>query len=385
MAGNEPPNTPKGGASAGMFGKAGASSAGAAGGTLNAGGTSGSVGPSTMTGGAGAGSGGSSGAGASAAMTGHGGTAGADGSAGKNSTSTDCEPLTQVRINGMCIPRVAEFDVAQKPTTIVTGSDGQIWIDDEGNNQLVQIDKNGKVTYRIDVGAGSAPRTLAGGMGDAVVWYTDAQAKALVKVTSGLQKSPYDLGFQAAGIAVAGSDEVLLTEFNQGVYRVHPGKDTTKWPCEPSSLLAISSDKNVWFQEGALLGRIVPDVEKQDFATTDSFATDLCAGPDSAIWFTDGTLHQIGRMGLDGVLSRTFDLPIASGPLHIVSGPDGALWFTEQGANKIGRITTNGVLTHYPVPSANGDLDSLTVGTDHNLWFTETSGKVGRLIVDTTP
>lgn len=377
---NEPPNTPKGGAPASVPGKVG----GAAGSMLGSGGTSGSVAPS---GGATAGNGGLSGAGGSGASAGRGGIAGAGGSAGKTSTAiTDCEPLTHVRADSGCIARFAEFDVAKKPTNIVTGSDGQIWIDDEGNNQLVQLDKNGKVTYRIDVGAGSAPRSLAGGKGDAVVWYTDAQAKALVKVTQGLQLSPYDLGFQAAGIAIGASDEVFLTEFNQAVYRVHPGKDTTKWPCEPSSLLAVSSDKNVWFQEGALLGRIIPDVEKQDFPITDSFATDLCAGPDSAIWFTDGTLHQIGRMGLDGVLTRTFDLPIASGPRHIVAGPDGALWFTEQGANQIGRLTTNGAsLTHYPVPSANGDLDSITVGTDHNIWFTETSGKVGRLLVDTTP
>jgi len=388
VASNEPPNTPKGGATGSVLGRAGASSGGSAGNALGAGGTSGSVAPGTGgTGGSTAGSGGANGSATGGATTGHGGSAGAGGSAGKNSTATtDCPSVTHVRINGACVVRVTEFDVAKKPTRIVTGSDGRLWVDDEANNQLVQVDEHGNATDRLDVGASSAPRTLAGGLNDAVVWYTDAQAQALVKVTNDRQKTLYPLGFLPAGIALGSSGEVYLTEFNRAVYRVHPGKDTTQYPCEPSSLIAVSSDKNVWFQEGALLGRLIPDVEKQDFPMTDSFATDLCAGPDSAIWFTDGALHQIGRMGLDGVLTRTYDLPIASGPLRIITGPDGALWFTERGANMIGRITSNGAtLTHYPVPSANGDLDSLAVGQDRNIWFTETSGKVGRLIVDTIP
>ena len=39
-----------------------------------------------------------------------------------------------------------------------------------------------------------------------------------------------------------------------------------------------------------------------------------------------------------------------SAPTDIVAGPDGALWFTEQRAKKIGRITTSGQFTEYQLP-----------------------------------
>ena len=36
-----------------------------------------------------------------------------------------------------------------------------------------------------------------------------------------------------------------------------------------------------------------------------------------------------------------------SGPSEITAGPDGALWFTNPGNNTIGRITTAGAVTNY--------------------------------------
>src|SRR5450755_1737484 len=55
----------------------------------------------------------------------------------------------------------------------------------------------------------------------------------------------------------------------------------------------------------------------------------------------------------------------------ITAGPDGALWFTEEIGNNIGRITTAGVVTEYPVPTPNGQLFAITSGPDEALWFTE--------------
>src|SRR5258706_9319949 len=57
-----------------------------------------------------------------------------------------------------------------------------------------------------------------------------------------------------------------------------------------------------------------------------------------------------------------FAIPaLQSGPGDIVAGPDGALWFTEGQSNQIGRITTNGTITEFPVPSPDSIPGAITV------------------------
>jgi virginiamycin B lyase len=72
----------------------------------------------------------------------------------------------------------------------------------------------------------------------------------------------------------------------------------------------------------------------------------IAAGPDGALWFTEG-IGKIGRITTAGVATE-FPVPtVASQPGEIAAGPDGALWFTELAASKIGRITTAGAITEF--------------------------------------
>lgn len=386
-SGDHPNPTNRGGAP-GLAGKGGASFGGNAGRTMGSGGSSGSPAQTDATA-AGAGASGASGAsGANTAGSGGTPTAGSEVTAGGAGKASDdhgaCPSLTRVRTNGACVNRVSEFAIAKKPTNIVTGADGRIWFDDETSNRIVQIDNDGRPMEQVQVDAKSFPRALVGGRDDAILWYTDSHAETLTKLTTNKQKEVYQLGFSAAGLALGESGDVFLTEFGKSVNRLRPGlASITRYPCGPSDLLLFGPDKKLWFQESTLIARLDPDGDKQTFPMTDSFAASLCVGPDSGIWFTDGSLHQIGRMGLDGVLTRTYDLPAGATPFRIITGPDGALWFTEQGTNQIGRISVKGELTHYPLPTDNALPYALTVGSDHNIWFTEAfSGKVGRLIPD---
>ena len=78
---------------------------------------------------------------------------------------------------------------------------------------------------------------------------------------------------------------------------------------------------------------------------------------------------------------RTLPLEIDAKFLtEITAGPDGALWFTEYSANRIGRITTAGVITEYTVPTASSKPYGIAVGPDGALWFTESNAdKIGRI------
>jgi len=366
--------TGKGGASSSNAGNAG--SAGSAG-SAAAGGTAG--GPPA------------SGAAGAPAAGGVGNSVGTGSSgAGANNTSMQaCPSLTRARLpSGQCVDRVTEFSVASAPTSITTGSDGRVWFDDGIGHQLVQLDDQGHVLNRVPCDAAESQRELVGGSGDAILWYTDSQAQTVSKLAKNLQVTAYALGFAPVGLALAASDQVWVTEMNQAVYRMD-ATDTptiTGWDASPSNTIIVGPDQNLWFPDNVTVAKMTPAGDRQDYTINDSFIDDICAGPDGALWFTDGTLHQIGRMEVYGVLSRTYDLPLGTKPFQIIAGPDGALWFTEQAAGNIGRISVQGVITHYPVPTANAMPYAITVGSDHNLWFTEhRSGKVGRLIPDPLP
>ena len=103
--------------------------------------------------------------------------------------------------------------------------------------------------------------------------------------------------------------------------------------------------------------------------------TDVVAGPDGNVWFTESDANQIGRITPAGVITE-FPLSDGSVPAGIALGPDGNLWFCENGANAIGRITPAGVVTEFPLPDAfpAGGPSDIAAGPDGGLWFTETDG-----------
>jgi virginiamycin B lyase len=112
--------------------------------------------------------------------------------------------------------------------------------------------------------------------------------------------------------------------------------------------------------------------------TTNSGPSGITVGPDGALWFTEASGNNIGRISTAGIVTDEYPIPTTnSSPSGITAGPDGALWFTEfnSTSNGIGRITTGGVITQ---PSAGFRTFGITAGPDGALWFTENS-TIGRM------
>lgn len=297
----------------------------------------------------------------------------------------DCPSPTRARLkDGECVERIVEFPVATAPTSIAAGSDGMLWFDDGSGHQLVQLDPSGTVRARFALPAEESQRALLAGSGDVVLWYTDSTARTLSKVSSDLQATVYLLDFVPSALALAADGNMWLAEPGRAIHRLNVETAAIEgWDAAPSSNVIIGPDANAWFPSNYLLGRMTPAGERSEFPINGGYLDHLCAGPDGALWYADATLSQVGRIELNGMLGRTFDLPPASAPLRIVSGPDGALWFLEQGANKVGRIDVHGVISEYPIPSRDAIVRDITVGPDRSIWFTEFgSGKIGRLIPD---
>lgn len=155
---------------------------------------------------------------------------------------------------------------------------------------------------------------------------------------------------------------------------------TTEWA--PYGV-ARGPDGNVWFtQVPDVVGRITPSGQVTEFqvpsvpiSTTtgspspqpvtvmsDPTPREIVAGPDGAMWFVEGGGQALGRVALDGSISR-FTLPGSVTGGNLVAGPDGALWLLHGGA--IGRMTTSGAYEEWPF---SGYPEGLAVGPDGNLW-----------------
>jgi len=371
------------------YGYAGSGALGKGGGGASAVGA-GSAGYAGASGGtSGAGAGGASNAGASGSAAGHGGSAGSipSGTAGANS-GANCPSLTLARTtDGKCVPRITEFEVARKPTSIVTGSDGKIWVDDDQANQFIQLDNEGRITRRVDCDSGSSPRAMVAGKGDSLFWYTTTQSKQLIKVTGDSDKASVTyLPFSASAVALGTNDELFLAEFGKAIYRVIPEQQSpTSWKASPIDVLVLNpADNSVWTSQGSGLAQLKPSVgvKNVELAAT-SYASGMCVGPDMALWFSDGFADQLVQVSFDGKLANPVNLPTTTQPGQIITGPDKALWFVEQGKLKIGRFNPKtGELTHYPLPTSGARPGALTLGRDNNIWFTEENLKVGRLIPD---
>jgi virginiamycin B lyase len=112
----------------------------------------------------------------------------------------------------------------------------------------------------------------------------------------------------------------------------------------------------------------------------------IAQGPDGALWFTQETSGEIGRITTAGVVTNEFPVtsPSAVDPTNpayvapidqITSGPDGRLWFTMPRDNAVGAITTGGAPAIYDLDTLGFIPDSrpegITAGPDGNIWFTE--------------
>ena len=140
--------------------------------------------------------------------------------------------------------------------------------------------------------------------------------------------------------------------------------------------IALGHDGALWFTEYSAnqIGRITTAgvVRERRVPTAKSEPDGIAAGPDGALWFTEYSGNSIGRITTAGAITE-YAIPTPdSQSVAIAAGPEGALWFTENHQNNIGRITTAGVITEFPVdPCCGTGPDGIAAGPDGALWFTQ--------------
>jgi streptogramin lyase len=93
-----------------------------------------------------------------------------------------------------------------------------------------------------------------------------------------------------------------------------------------------------------------------------------------SVLLTAGAAGLIGAPGAHAATVQLFPVPSAGAGLSdIAAGPDGNLWFTEESAFKVGRITPGGQITEFSAARQNsiddGGPSDIVDGGDGHLWF----------------
>ncbi|MGC9952627.1 MAG: hypothetical protein ABSF64_40355 [Bryobacteraceae bacterium] len=97
---------------------------------------------------------------------------------------------------------------------------------------------------------------------------------------------------------------------------------------------------------------------------------DITTGPDGALWFTDTSLQQIGRITVSGRVAEYPVDPGYDGLLYITPGADGTLWFLniyDGDYGELGQITTSGEFVGYYI--VGGFSNALATGPDGAIWI----------------
>lgn len=116
--------------------------------------------------------------------------------------------------------------------------------------------------------------------------------------------------------------------------------------------------------------------------TTGSGPSEIAAGPDGNLWFTETAGNKVAKITTAGSIT---EYGSHSSPFDITNGPsaDSGLWYIDSyvccgiHANEINHVTTGGAITSFLLPKSLGHssgwwkyANGLAVGSDGNLWFT---------------
>jgi streptogramin lyase len=315
---------------------------------------------------------------------------------------------------------ISEFPteiVGGQPTSIVTGSDGNLWFTLPGANALGEINPTTHAfQFFPNTVPHSSPATLTSGP-DGNLWFTTGSNIGTFNLaTHSFSDTPIPSFGLSQDITTGPDGNLWFTELPEFVFpspqkltigsinpTTHVITEFTTPGTSNTQDITTGPDGNLWFTSGAGVGSFNPTTHAVAVYSVPVLSAGLgaiTAGPDGNLWFVESRVNRIGMINPTTHAISQFFLPTPNSfPASITTGPDGNLWFTESangalppgaqnegipiGASAIASInpTTHAIAT-YPTPSINTAPQGITTGPDGNLWFTEANAdQIGEGII----
>jgi streptogramin lyase len=287
---------------------------------------------------------------------------------------------------------VAEFSTTGQPEYITIGPDGNLWFTEF--NAIGRVTGSGVVT-EFPLPAGSSnPHAIAAGP-DGNLWFTLPHQNKVGRISPSGDITEV-LGITGPMGITAGPDGNLwITQSSDSIAQITTTGIITAFPIAPESYpdaITVGADGNLWYvitvayKGGNKIGRITTTGVYTEFnvPTWASGISNLTAGKDGSIWFSESWADKIGRITSSGVVTefKISPIPFTIYPWGLTTGPDGYIWFAGYYPGVLGRVTPAGNVTYFSIPTPDSGPIGITTGPDGNIWFTEYYGqKIGRLTI----
>lgn len=279
---------------------------------------------------------------------------------------------------------INEFPLGVESRGVAAGPDGTMWFSDRFGSRIGRITATGTVSYDSiprpqDTGDFSpGPSALAVGP-DGNLWFAEFYFPVIGRMTPAGAVTLFDIpSGNFAESLIAGPDQSMWFSTTDAIGHVTMTGDVTEYPSASLTISDITAgpDGNVWFTDfgNDNVGRITPSGAIKEYPTSGGAPLAIAAGPDGNIWYsTDDGLWRISTSGspIGSVIAAHTDY--AGG---LVFTPDGNIW-TCDGA-KVYRATPAGAVTTFAVPTPNGGSSgsiTMAVSSDGTIWFTEPDNK----------
>ncbi|MBV8532036.1 MAG: hypothetical protein JO104_12030 [Candidatus Eremiobacteraeota bacterium] len=200
------------------------------------------------------------------------------------------------------------------------------------------------------------------------MWFSDYSRDGVVKITMNGKASEFNLPSNTAPWSLAaGSDNNMYVEgtVSNAIDQVSPAGDVHTFAIpsgdRPIGGMALGSDGNVWFTEGAHVGRITPAGAITEFtypsgARNQSGGGGVTTGPDKNVWFVEANAGIIAK--IDPTTLAITEYPTSGSPIGscfatgIAAAKNGKLYFAcaanqYSSTGYVGQITTSGVQRYF--------------------------------------
>ena len=229
---------------------------------------------------------------------------------------------------------------------------------------------------------------------DGSAWYTDAQKRAIAKVSSDGTITSYDLAtptsrlgrLAIAPTALCGSpsrppsaSRGCATGPSRGTRSGRSPAPATPTPARSASPWTRRAPCGRPCSGANKLVRIAHDgaIVEHEIPTRQSGPGDVAIDPTGGVWFLEVTANKVGRFAAGRF--EEFPVPTPNAGLAALAvAPDGSAWFTALRAHALGRVR-RGMIEEFPLPRRDARPFGIAVDRAGDVWYTDLGGWLGVL------